>query len=72
VGKAWDRTARDDLGAYCDGSGVKSIKQVLEAGVYTAMSSVRVSSATFEVVSVAAVEYLAAVFSVDVYGTGEV
>jgi hypothetical protein len=71
VGNVWDRTARDEIAAYVDGSGTSSIKAVLEAGTYTAMSSVRVASATFETVSVAAVEYLAATFSVDVYGTGE-
>jgi hypothetical protein len=70
VGKVWDRTTRDEMAVYCDGSGAKSIKAVAEAGVYTAMHSVRVAFVTFETVVVAAVEYLAAVFTVDVFGTG--
>jgi hypothetical protein len=32
VGKVSDRAARDDLAPYCDGSGIKSVKQVLETG----------------------------------------
>jgi hypothetical protein len=70
VSKAWDRSSRDELAPYCDGSGARSIKAVLEGGSYAAMSSVRVASATFEVVSVGSVEFLTAVFSVDVYGSG--
>lgn len=70
VGKAWDRTARDRLAVYCHGSGASSIKAVLEGGEHTAMSSVRVVSADFQVVTVASVDYLAAVFSVDVFGSG--
>ena len=70
VGKVWDRTTRDEIAAYCSGSGAKSVKAVLAAGTYTAMSSVRVSSATLETVSVAGTEYLAAIFVVDVFGTG--
>jgi len=70
VGRISERTARDHLGAYCDGSGAASVKAVLEAGAYTAMSSVRVASATFEAITVNAIEYLAATFTVDVYGSG--
>lgn len=70
VGRVSDRTAVTQLGAYCDGSSSDSVKQVLEAGTYTAMDSVRVVSADFEAVSVGSVEYLAAMFTVDVFGSG--
>jgi hypothetical protein len=70
VGKMWDRTARDELSGYVNGAGAASVKAVLEAGAYTAMSSLKVQTADVEAVSVAGVEYLAAVFSVDVYGSG--
>lgn len=70
VGRLTDRTVRDRLGAYLDGSGAESVKQALKDGTYTAMSSVRVASAVVDVVALAAVEYLAAVFTVNVYGAG--
>lgn len=71
VGRLTDRTARDDLGPYLDGAGAESVKAVLRPGPWTAMSSVRVVSAVVDVVTVAAVDYLAAVFTVDVFGTGD-
>jgi hypothetical protein len=72
VGRVTDRTSRDALGAYCDGSGASSIKQVLQAGKpWTAMSSVRVASIEFTVVTVAGIDYLTAVFTTMVYGSGD-
>lgn len=68
VGRVDDRTARDVLGAYVDGSGAKSVKAKVEAGSYSAMDSVRVVDVEFLAVSVGGVEYLAAEFSVDVFG----
>lgn len=70
VGKVSDRTARDRLGAYCDGSGTSSVKAVVEAGTYTEFDTVRVASAEFDIVSISAVEYLAATFTLDIAGTG--
>ena len=71
-GRVTDRTARDLLGVYLDGSGAKSVKGVLLAGKpWTAMSSVRVADATVEVVTIAGIDYLAAVFTVNVYGSGD-
>jgi hypothetical protein len=70
VGKVSDRAARKVLAAYCDGTGSSSIKAVIEAGTYTAFSAVRVEECTFGVVSVAAVDYLGAVFTLDIAGTG--
>lgn len=72
VGRVTDRTARDLLGVYCDGTGAKSVKAVLQAGKpWVAMASVRVASVEFTVVTVAGVDYLAAVFTVNVYGSGD-
>lgn len=70
VGKTWDRTTRDLLSGYCDGTGAGSVKVALQAKPNTAYASLRVTSAEFNVVTVAGVDYMAAVFSVDVYGTG--
>lgn len=68
VGRVDDRTARDALGAYVDGSGSSSVKAKVEAGTYTAMDSVRVTDVQFLAVTVAGVDYLAAQFSIDVFG----
>lgn len=70
VGKATDRTSRDALGAFCDGSGVKSVKAVLESGTYTAFDSLRVASIEFDVVTIAATDYLAAIFDIEIFGAG--
>lgn len=72
VGRLTDRSSRDLLGVYCDGSGAKSIKAKLLAGKpWSAMSSVRVASAEFTVVTMAGVDYLSAIFTVNVYGPGD-
>ncbi|HZO67756.1 MAG TPA: hypothetical protein VFB74_22390 [Kribbellaceae bacterium] len=70
VGKASDRTARDLVAAYCNGSGASSVKQVLESGTYTAFHHVRVASIEFDVVSIAGVDYIAALFTLDIAGSG--
>lgn len=70
VGRPTDRTARDLLSAYVDGSGSKSVKAVLEAGTYTAFDSIRVASAEIDVVTIGATPYLNAEFSVEITGSG--
>lgn len=64
------RTGRDALGAYADGSGALSVKAALEAHAATAYGSVRVQMAEFGMVTVAAVEYIGATFTVDIIGVG--
>lgn len=70
VGKASDRTARDRLAAYCDGSGADSVKAVLESGTYTEFDTVRVTGVEFDVVTIGGVDYLAALFALDITGEG--
>jgi len=70
VGKASDRAARNELAAFVDGSGSSSVKAVLESGAYTALDEVRVVKAEFDVVSIAGTDYLAAVFELDITGSG--
>lgn len=70
VGKVSDRSARNQLGAYVDGSGAASVKAVLESGTYTAFDSVRVESVEFDVVPIAAIDYMAALFTLDIAGSG--
>jgi len=70
VGRVSDRSARDELGAYCNGTGARSVKAVLQSGTYTAFDSLRVVSIDFDVVSIAGVDYLAALFDLDIFGPG--
>lgn len=70
VGKVDSRTARDKVSAYANGSGPASVKAVIEAHQTTAYHSARVTRCEFGVISVAAVEYLAATFTVNLIGKG--
>lgn len=69
VPKVSDRAARTELAAYCDGSGARSIKQVLDSGSFSNFR-VRVQSVVFDVVAFNGTDYSAANFSVDVVGNG--
>ena len=70
VGKANERTARDELGSYVDGAGTRPIKAVLESGTYTVFDSIRVAGADIDVYELGAVKYLAAIFECEIYGSG--
>jgi hypothetical protein len=70
VGRPTDRVTRDAMAGYCAGSGDTSLKAVLEDGVYTAFDTVRVASVDFDVVTIGAVDYMAAVFSLEISGSG--
>lgn len=73
VGKAFDRASHEQIWAYVDGSGPRSVKARLdssETNVYTSCDSVRVESVEFAIFPVADVAYLAASFSVDIAGPG--
>lgn len=65
-----DPETRKAIAAYADGSGLRSVKAAIEAHTYTACSTPRVTSAEFDVVSYAGTEYLAAMFHLDVTGSG--
>lgn len=73
VGRANDRAARDLISVYVDGDGPQSLKRVLESKdlpAYTAFHSVRVTSVEFDVVTIAGVDYVAALFDLDILGSG--
>lgn len=70
VGRVSDRASRKELAAYCDGSGPSSIKSVLESGTYTAFHEVVVESVEFGEITVGAVTYAGAIFTLDVVGSG--
>lgn len=70
VGRPTDRPTRDLMGAYVDGAGASSIKAVLEAGTYTAFDSLRVTGVELDTYEQGAVTYLAAIFDIDIAGSG--
>lgn len=70
VGRASERVAHDQIAAYTDGSGSTSVKTVLEAHTYTSCDSILVRKATFDIYTLGGTDYRAAVFSIDIVGSG--
>lgn len=72
IGKASDRAAAATLGAYLDETGTKSIPAKIESrtGSWAACDTVTVTSAKIMVITLAAVDYLAAEFHLDITGKG--
>ena len=74
VGRASDRASRDLLSIYVDGDGPSSFKRVLESKdlpAYTAFHSLRTTGVEFDVVTIAGVDYVAALFDLDIVGSGQ-
>jgi hypothetical protein len=70
VGKVSDRSTRDLISQYADGSGSASVKAVLQSGTYNAFDGLRVTEVTFDVVTRGGTDYLAALFTLDIAGKG--
>ena len=70
VGKAVERSVRDRISAYLNGSGTSSVKEVLEAGTYTSLDVLRVASAELDVFAMNGADYLVAVFDLEIAGQG--
>lgn len=62
VGKVSDRTARDKLATYCDGTAAATVS--VKAALDGISSRVRVESVTFGTVDVGGIAYLSATFDV--------
>jgi len=65
-----ERPARDAVSAYTAGTGVSSVKAVLESASYTALHSIRVASVAYDTYSIGGAEYLGAIFEVEITGSG--
>lgn len=65
-----DPGTRTAIAEYADGSGAKSVKAAIEGYAYAACDSVTVTSAEFDVVKYDGVDYLAAMFHLDITGRG--
>lgn len=70
VGKVSDRSTRDLVSQYADGTGATSVKAVLQAGTYTAFHTLRVVDVTFDVLTRGGTDYLGALFTLDIAGQG--
>lgn len=72
IGKIVDRAARANVAPYVAGDGAKSFKAKLDdATPYTSCDSVTVRTVEFDTYSWGSVEYLVAVFLLDIIGDGE-
>lgn len=67
VGKSDLRSARDAITAYLAGSGPSSIREALD-GPTVAYDSARVTRGHIEPISIAGIEYLAAILDVEITG----
>lgn len=67
VGRVSDRASRDALAAYLAGTGAMSVKAAVDGTLGGVVKDARVGSASVLTVTVGAVEYVAANFSVEVY-----
>ena len=70
VGRPTERQTRDRITRYVEGAGPESVKALVDGNDYTSCDDVRVTSAVFDVYTIGGVEYLCAVFSVDIAGKG--
>lgn len=70
AGLASSRPAQEAIRAYCDGSGARSVKAVLQAGTYTSLHTIRVMTGGVTGVRVAGTDYVGAVFDLDITGQG--
>lgn len=69
-GRSNDQQAHADIRAFLDGSGARSVKAVLQAGTYTSLHTIRVTTGGVDGVQVGGVEYYAAMFDLDITGQG--
>jgi hypothetical protein len=70
VGNVSEKSTRDAIAAYVNSSGPASVVAVLDAGTYTAFDTLHVESIEFDVVTIGAVDYLGALFTLDISGSG--
>lgn len=71
VGKATDRAARETAAGWASGSGETSVKAALEDHEWASCDVLIVTRCSFDVVTIASVDYLAAMFEADVIGSGK-
>lgn len=70
TGRLYDRSARDQISRYVSGDGPESIVAAFYAHDWQTCAYARPVRATFDAIQVAGVEYLAALFELDIAGNG--
>lgn len=70
AGKVTERSARDKAAGWAAGSGNSSVKALTEAHEWVSCASFNVTGCSFDVETVAGVDYLAVTFTADVMGRG--
>lgn len=72
VGRPTERQTRDLITKYIDGFGAESVKSLVDGdGDYASCDSVTVVDWETDVYTIGAVDYLTAVFALDIWGPGE-
>lgn len=71
LGRPADKSTRDALTGYVDGSGTESIKAALDGEDYASCDSVTVTGWDTDVVTIGSTDYLAAIFTLDIVGRGQ-
>lgn len=66
AGRVNEESAADLMGEICSDVGEKSITMIVEGASYTTLDAVTVEQIDFDVVDVAAVSYIAAMFTLDI------
>lgn len=69
LGKPNEEQTRATLAAYLNGSGSASVRQLMDNYAWTSCDSVTCTDGEVDVVTVAGVDYLAALFTLDVIGS---
>lgn len=64
------RTTAERVTAYAAGSGPKSVKAALDGYAWTACHGCRVEGVEFDTVEIKGVEYMSAVFTASLWGSG--
>lgn len=70
IPKADERSAVKSLNTFCNSTGALSVKVAIEAFTSSAWDDATVHGARFEGLKLAGVDYIGAVFKVDVHGAG--
>ncbi len=70
VGNAYARTSKPALTAYMNGSGASSVKAAVESYAASEWHTARVVAAETDVFTMGTIDYISAIFEVDIVGSG--
>ncbi|KUL22353.1 hypothetical protein [Actinoplanes awajinensis] len=70
AGEPTEPSTRDQVATWAAGAGGQSVKARMEAHTWTSCDDLTVTSCSFDVETVAGVDYLAAAFTADIIGSG--